>query len=90
MVVMGHQVCWPTGCLRGICTDAHDNTLDARAFPAAGNWAAQIARQCRALQLPAPFAADGSGVITPISYRSKVLQRSEIGRAHMSLLGHVQ
>ena len=36
----------------------HDDILDARILPEGGSWAAQIARQCRALQLPAPFAAD--------------------------------
>ncbi len=54
----------------------HDDISDARLFPTGGNWAAQIARQCRALQLPAPFAADGSVVISPISYRSRLLEKS--------------
>ena len=40
------------------------------------DWAAQIARQCRALHLPAPVAADGSDGVIPISYRSRVLEKS--------------
>ena len=54
----------------------HDNVSDARLFPAGGNWAAQIARQCRGVQLPAPFAVDASVVISAISYRSRLLEQS--------------
>ena len=54
----------------------HDNVADARLLPAGGNWAAQIAQQCQALQLSAPVAVDGSVVISPISYRSRLLEQS--------------
>ena len=57
-----------------------DDISNAWLFPAGGIWAAQIARQCwglLGLQLPAPFAADGSVVILPISYRRKVREISK-------------